>query len=592
MLAELTNHIWQSTLLAAVAGLMTLAFRKNRAQVRYWLWLSASLKFLLPFSLLMSFGSRLEWAPVTQKVAAAPAVSFTLVQMSAPFPVRLPRTAAIQHTHNWLGPLILCLWACGFLTVVLIRAGAWRRIRAAVRSSVPIDIPATVAVRSSPGLLEPGVVGLFRPILLLPASITERLQPRQLEAVLAHELCHVRRRDNLTSAIHMIVEAVFWFHPLVWWIGARLLEERERACDEAVLSLGSEPHDYAAGILSVCKGYFESPLSCVSGVTGADLKKRVQAILIGRPAYDLSIAKKLALTLAGVVALAVPIAVGIIGAPRVIRAQSSDTAAPKFEMVSIKPCQAFSRRPLPDSPGALHSGCKTVEQLVSGAYGVFADGHANRLSSVTITGGPPWTRSDFYEIDGKSEGPQSFAMMNGPMLQALLESRFQLKLHRETRDIPVYTLALSNSGPPLQPFQGNCIPWDYDNPPSHPAPPSERCGNVRRTSNGVELDAATMTDLCYFLLVTLDRPVVDETGMAGRRFNFHLDLPPESIKDLGSRPRGAPTVRDPRTPANSSDPSLIAAIKSAIKELGLNLQPAQAPGEFLIIDHVEKPSAD
>jgi hypothetical protein len=54
-----------------------------------------------------------------------------------------------------------------------------------------------------------------------------------MEAMLAHELCHVRRRDNLVAAMHMMVEAVFWFHPLVWWIGVRLMEERERACDEA-----------------------------------------------------------------------------------------------------------------------------------------------------------------------------------------------------------------------------------------------------------------------------------------------------------------------------------------------------------------------
>lgn len=101
-----------------------------------------------------------------------------------------------------------------------------------------------------------------------------------------------------------------------------------------------------------------------------------------------------------------------------------------------------------------------------------------------------------------------------------------------------------------------------------------------------------MTDLCYFLLVTLDRPVIDETGMAGRRFNFHPDLPPEAIKDLGRRPRGAPAVRDPRTPANSSDPSLISAIKTAIKKLGLNLEPTEGPGEFIVIDHVERPSGN
>jgi uncharacterized protein (TIGR03435 family) len=329
-------------------------------------------------------------------------------------------------------------------------------------------------------------------------------------------------------------------------------------------------------------------------VTGSNLKKRIQAILTGRIARDLTFAKKLALAAAGIVTLTIPITVGIIGAPAG-RAQSQSSlmqsaAAPKFETVSIKPCQAFSRRPLPDSPGKLQSGCKTVEQLVAQAYSVFANGHANRLSSVAVTEGPPWTKVDFYEIDAKAKGRQTFAMMNGPMLQALLENRFKLKIHRVTKEIPVYTLTVSEGGPPLQPFQGSCIPWDYDNPPSHPAPPSQRCGTPQLTSNGAEFDAATMTDLCYFLLVTLDRPVIDETGMSGRRFNFHLEMSTETIKDLGHGARGAPTVRDPRTPANSSDPSLISAIKTAIKKLGLNLEPTEGPGEFIIIDHIERPS--
>jgi bla regulator protein BlaR1 len=144
--------------------------------------------------------------------------------------------------------------------IALIRLRDWLRIRAAVRSSVLLEFPAKIEIRVSPGLLEPGVVGLLRPILLLPAGIVERLTTRQMEAVLAHEFCHVRRRDNLTAAMHMLVEAIFWFHPLVWWIGARLVVERERACDEDVLRLGSEPHVYAEAILNVCKHYLESPL--------------------------------------------------------------------------------------------------------------------------------------------------------------------------------------------------------------------------------------------------------------------------------------------------------------------------------------------
>jgi len=81
-------------------------------------------------------------------------------------------------------------------------------------------------------------------MLLIPAGIVDRLAPNQLQAVLAHELCHLRRRDNLTAAIHMVVEAVFWFHPLIWWISPRLMAERERACDEAIPESGAEPQAY------------------------------------------------------------------------------------------------------------------------------------------------------------------------------------------------------------------------------------------------------------------------------------------------------------------------------------------------------------
>jgi bla regulator protein blaR1 len=114
----------------------------------------------------------------------------------------------------------------------------------------------------------------------------------------------------------MIVEASFWFHPLVWWIGARLIEERERACDEDVLRSGTKPLDYAEGILNVCKSYVESPLACVSGVTGANLKKRVAHIMDGGAACSLDLARKALLAAAGLAAVACPLVLGILNAPR------------------------------------------------------------------------------------------------------------------------------------------------------------------------------------------------------------------------------------------------------------------------------------
>ncbi len=248
MPAELINHIWQSTLFGVAVWLLTVAFRKNQAQVRYWLWFSASLKFFIPFSLLISLGDHLRLAPATRQIAA-PALSFVMTQVAQPFAERASSLRLAQGGIDWTPIAMLLAWACGFAAVALIRALGWLQVRAALRSSRSFETHSPVMVRLSPGLMEPGVVGLLQPVLLLPAGIVDRLTTPQLEAVLAHELCHVRRRDNLTSAIHMIVEAVFWFHPLVWWIGARMIEERERACDEEVLRLGIESRPYAEAIL-------------------------------------------------------------------------------------------------------------------------------------------------------------------------------------------------------------------------------------------------------------------------------------------------------------------------------------------------------
>ncbi len=170
------------------------------------------------------------------------------------------------------------------------------------------------------------------------------MRPAQLEAIFAHELSHVRRRDNLAAAIHMLVEAIFWFHPLVWWLGARLVDERERACDEEVLKSGREPQVYAEGILTVCRHYLESPLICAAGVTGSNLKRRIEAIMARRIGRELTLSVKLLLAGAGALALAVPVTIGLLHAPP-LRAQTptATEAPPTFEVASIKPSDPGAR---------------------------------------------------------------------------------------------------------------------------------------------------------------------------------------------------------------------------------------------------------
>jgi hypothetical protein len=132
------------------------------------------------------------------------------------------------------------------------------------------------------------------------------------------------------------VEASFWFYPLVWWLGARLIAEREHACDESVLASGRDPQVYAEGILKVCRLYIQSPLTCASGVSGADLKKRVEAIMTNRPATRLNLAKKSLLAAFAAVSVAFSVLVGLMG-PHHAVAQTQNSNAP----------------PLPDAPDVI-----------------------------------------------------------------------------------------------------------------------------------------------------------------------------------------------------------------------------------------------
>src|SRR6202050_2544692 len=192
MMAALTDHLWQSTLFVLAAGRVAAALRKNGAHVRHRIWLIASLKFLVPFSVLMSLGSALpSLSPAASAITTPSARDLSVVvdQIAQPFAsdvfvASVP--AAASAATNWAVIIFGGMWACGLLAVVVMRLRGWRRIRAAVRASVPVPIEVPVPVRASAGLLEPGVVGLVRPVLLVPAGIEHKLTSKQLEAVLAH----------------------------------------------------------------------------------------------------------------------------------------------------------------------------------------------------------------------------------------------------------------------------------------------------------------------------------------------------------------------------------------------------------------------
>jgi bla regulator protein BlaR1 len=596
MIAALTDHLWQSTLFVLAATLVAAALRQNGAHIRHRIWLIASMKFVVPLSLLMAVGSALP-GTATEATGATPVraeLAATIELIAVPFTSEsafLPAIAATQTGASSLPLIIGAVWVAGFAAVVGMRVRGWRRVRSAVRASRPMPIEAPIPVRSSPGLLEPGIVGFWRPVLLVPEGIQDRLAPNQFAAVLLHELCHARRRDNLTSAFHMVVEAVFWFHPLVWFVGARLVDERERACDEYVLRTAADPAAYAESIVNVCKLYVESPITCVSGVTGSDLKRRVAAIMVNRIGCQLNMVRKAALVLIAILAIALPVAAGMAIAP--LRASSianqsqeagTGKPGPHFDVVSVKPCepgapgqtrsQSGSGGSQITSPGRLYLQCYPLSSMITEAYLYFADGRAHALNAVMdvgVEGGPDWMKTDRYTVEARTGQMAAPAMMRGPMLQAVLEDRFKLKVRRLTRDLPVYDLVPTKSGAKVAPYTGtDCLIRDHAVwPPAQPPEGQRYCGDRSRLDGDLFVREGVMTldELASFL--RFDLPVVNKTGITAP-VSYKFAYPKEDATAGGNPPA-----------------SVVAALRN---QLGLELRPSKGPRMFLVIDHAERPT--
>jgi beta-lactamase regulating signal transducer with metallopeptidase domain len=349
MIPALLTHLWQSTVCVGVAGLLALLLRRNSARLRYGIWFAASAKFLLPFSWLVALGQVIAPTQTPPGVFRSSPLSPELVAQTLAVPFAEMAPAVIQRTMPWQS-LLVAAWGLGALLVVGAWARRWWQLRRWVRTSQPLPIEAPVPVRSSAGLLEPGLVGIIRPVLLLPAGFLEQFSPDEVRSVLAHELCHVRRRDNLTYAIHLLGCAAFWFYPLVWWLGPRLIAERERACDEAVLASGHRPELYGACILKVCRQYVTAPVVAACGVSGTDLQRRIRWIMTWGGVAPATVMQKAVLAFAAVTLLSAPLVLGVARAmtpdgassvPAVVAGAENGTANATFNPADFDECVGY-----------------------------------------------------------------------------------------------------------------------------------------------------------------------------------------------------------------------------------------------------------
>jgi uncharacterized protein (TIGR03435 family) len=610
LLTALMTHLLQSTAFVGVAWLLTLALSRYPARVRFWVWMSTSIKFLFPFALLTGLGAR--WA----SPRPVHTVFYTLIEEFNPSVAKAQRPAlgAVTSTHSLQGNssvvwTLAAVWACGSLLMLLRWATQWRSAHRIVNDGEPLDQgPEIVALRNGEAeaqirrpipivvtskAVEPGVFGIVRPVLLWPSGLSEQLDDVHIGAIVAHELEHVRRRDNLSSAVHRIAQALFWFHPLVYWISSRMSEERERACDESVIARKTRPETYAESILKVCAFCLESPLPCVAGASGSDLKKRVLRIMKDRSGLTLTLGRRALLASAAFLAISLPIGFGVVHGQVVNGASTSSSSSsnghdlPRYEVASIKPGTSEAGPALfRFTPDGISIQGLPPESLLQQAFGIERD---------RIIGAPSWVQSKRFDIEAKvaPEDAPSLEKLKTEerqaMLLPLLVERFNLKYHHETRELQSYALVIAKGGPKL--VERKDLP-----PPEQAAAPNlsggpqnsdYEPGRMMMHPGHIEAQGTPIDMLIHPLAVYLGRSVVDKTSLTGR-YDFTLQWTPDNAPPpmLGG-PGGSGGPAHAEAAGDAPSVSLITAIQ---EQLGLKLESEKDSVDVIVIDHIDPPT--
>jgi len=248
--------------------------------------------------------------------------------------------------------------------------------------------------------------------------------------------------------------------------------------------------------------------------------------------------------------------------------QTSDRGRPQFAVASVRPSKSEARPEIGNSNGRGRAKNATLKMIMATAY---------QVPIFQISGGPAWVDSERFDIEAKAEDPKTGYIQLRLMMQSLLEDRFRLRLHRETRVSSVYFLVTSKGGARMSRSADQTSP-DATGPPSSPADGPPR-GSVLMGAGILLANAASMSVLAKVLTPELEHPVLDRTDLNGR-YDVRLKWMPEI------QSADAPGGREAAT-STLDLPGLFTALR---EQLGLELKAGRGPVEFLRIDSAEKPS--
>jgi uncharacterized protein (TIGR03435 family) len=528
----------RAALLIAAVALVLWAMRIKTASVRHAVWCGVVVT-MLALPALVAWGPHVplpllgaqpgQARTVSVATIDRPAISAQVPEMSS----REVANASRPFVWSWLmsAVVVYLLGMSIFLLRLTIGTIHVQRLR---HSAIVKD-----GQWSHSSLATPITVGWWKPTVLLPSD-WQQWPTGQLAAVLAHEAEHVRRRDPLFQWLALLNRAIFWFHPLAWWLDRELSGLAEEACDAAVLAKGHDPREYSQYLLQMArKVRSEGTRIHMLGLAmpGAALPNRIQTILSGiRPSRTSLIRLASTVTLCAA-------AVTAFGLATLVRAQTSNSG-PSFEVASIRPAD-------PHSGVVSGSNRRGGHFTFEGSVASFIE-MAYDVQPFQINGGPAWIKTERFVI--QASAPEATTRQQSLlMLRALLDSRFKLHLLREAKDSGGYRLVETDKGLKIALSD-------------KASGMSAGKGNLRGSMD--------FSEFAKYLQKEVGRPVVNATGINGA-FDVNLTWTPDS-------PAGASTDA-------TTGPSIFTAIQ---EQTGLKLESARVPIEMLAVQRVERPSAN
>ena len=594
----LLHFVWQGTIIGFATNALLQLLRRRSPQARYAAACAALVLMLAaPVATVMRLARTTALLPQTSSVATARSID-----VAAPSRVydsqRDPAGDQVATIHamptSWLA-IVVAIWMAGVSVLAARVAASWwsvrrlhrtalasapsRFIAQAARLSVRLGLSRAVRVVDSIDVDTPTVIGWLKPVVLLPLAAMATLTPAQVEAILAHELAHIRRHDGLVNLLQIAAETVLFYHPAVWWLSSRIRTEREHCCDAIATSMCGDAITYAEALVEL-ERWRTDTAALVLTATGGPLVSRVRRIL-GLPP-DKAPRSSAVVTLVGIVAIILCLA----SANHYLRAAQD----PPFTQIDADDAASWQIVFSHDASQMRFIGFRGRD-LVRFAY---------QVPSARVIGGPNWMDEEILRLvvaldhtPGADEMPD--------VVRRVLEDRLHLQTHIEQRDFPVRALSLAHAdgspGPNLIPSTTDCFDFDEwvasGQPPRQLPPVVPRqpvCGEKRDHSSigHHSYIAITMPQLADELQHVegwlmapgqRTREIVDRTGLIGR---YDVDF--DSLAPAAALMAHYPMLTRVFEPFGY--PPLPRAIED---QLGLRLVETEAPFDVIVIDSAERP---